>query len=96
MYGEIVSLAKRNEERQIALDVLKRVISSESLKLAVANLDKPALADAAARVAIAISQKLVGSQPAAVAEAMEKVRRRTTNKDLWDKAAALLERARKK
>ena len=50
MYGEILSLAKRDDEKRIALDVLKQVISAESLALAVENLDKPALQQAAARV----------------------------------------------
>jgi HEAT repeat protein len=96
MYGEIRSLAKRDEERRIALDVLKRVISCESLALAAEDLDKPPLREAAARVAVAISQKLVSSQPAAAAKAMEKVLQVTQNKDLSAKATALLERARKK
>ena len=80
MYGEIRSLAKRDEEKRIALDVLKQIISAESLALAVENLDKPALQEAAARVAVTISQKLVASQPAAVAKAMEKVLQATKNK----------------
>jgi len=96
MYGEILTLAKRDEEKRIALDVLKRVISAESLALAVENLDKPALQEAAARVALAISQELVGLQPAAVAKAMEKVLQVTKNKDLSARATALLERSRKK
>jgi hypothetical protein len=96
MYGEILALAKRDDEKRIALDVLKQVISAESLALAVENLDKPALWEAAAGVALAISQKLVSSQPAAVATALEKVLQVTKNKDLSAKATALLERARKK
>ena len=88
MYGEILALAKRDEEKRIALDVLKQVISAESLALAVENLDKPALQEAAARVAVTISQKLVAAQPAAVAKAMEKVLQVTKNKDLSAKATA--------
>ena len=76
--------------------MLKQVISTESLALAVENLDKPATQEAAARVAVAISRKLVGTQPAAVAEGMQKVLAVTKDKDLTLKATALLERARKK
>jgi hypothetical protein len=96
MYREILGLAKRDEEKQLALDVLKQVISAESLGLAVENLDKPALQEAASRVAVSIAQKLVGSQPAAVAKAMEKVLQTTKNNDLSAKATALLEQASKK
>jgi len=96
MYGEIRSLAKRDDERLIALNVLKRVISVESLALAVENLDKPPLQEAASRVAVAISQKLVSSEPAATATAMERVLQVTKDKDLSAKAAALLQRSRKK
>jgi HEAT repeat protein len=96
MYGDILSLAKRDEERRLALAVLKRVVSTESLALAVRDLDNPSLQEAAARVAVAISQKLVTSQPAAVAGAMEKVLRVTKDRDLSAKAAALLEQSRKK
>jgi HEAT repeat protein len=96
MYGEILSLAKRDEERRLALAVLKRVVSTESLALAVRDLDKPSLQEAASRVAVTISQKLVDSQPAATAEAMQKVLQVTKDKDLAAKAAALLEQSRKK
>ena len=84
------ALAKRDDEKRIALDILKQVISAESLALAVENLDKPTLQEAAARVAVTISQKLVASQPAAVAKAMEKVLQVTKNKDLTAKATVAL------
>jgi HEAT repeat protein len=96
MYGEIRSLAKRDEERRLALNILKRVISTESLALAVRDLDKPSLQEAAARVAVAISQKLASSQPAAVGSVMEKVLQVTKDRDLSAKAAGLLEQSRKK
>jgi HEAT repeat protein len=96
MYGEIVGLANRDDEKRLALNVLKRVVSTESLAMAVRELDKPPLQEAAARVVVTISQTLVNSQPAAVAEAMQKVLQVTKDKDLTAKAVALLEQSRKK
>jgi len=96
MFRQLLPLCQRADEKRLALDILKRVLSAESLALAMEHLGSPATREAAASVAVTISDKLVGSSPAAVAEAMQKVLAATKNRDLTNKAKALLDRATKK
>ena len=65
--------AERDEEKQLALDVLARVPTAQSLELATSHLSDAALRDAAAEAALTVANKLVASDPAAVKSAMDKV-----------------------
>jgi hypothetical protein len=65
--------ANRDDERKLALEVLTRIPSAQSLELATAQLGNAALRDKAAESAIAIAGKLVASDPAAAKAGMEKV-----------------------
>ncbi len=96
MFHEIMNLAQRDDERRLALDILKRIHTTESLSVAVGYLDQPALRAAAAAVAVTMSEKMVASQPTAVAAAMKQVLRVVKNKDVADKASGLLNRTGKK
>lgn len=73
MFHAAMETARRDEERQLALDVLIRIPSPQTLAEAVKRLSEPALRDAAANVAVNIAGKLVAEHPKAVAEAMQKV-----------------------
>jgi len=73
MFRTAMEVAKRNEEKQIALDILTRIPSAATLKLAASHLDEAPLKDAAADAAVKIAARLVGRQPKAVAAAMQKV-----------------------
>jgi hypothetical protein len=88
--------AQRDEERRLALGILDRAPSAESLKLATESLDKPELASAAGEAAVKISGKLIATDPAAVAAALGKVKS-TKGVELSPKLApvadALLRRA---
>ena len=96
MFREIMTLAQRDDERRLALDILKQIRTTESLSVAVGYLDQPKLRAAAAAVAVTMSEKMVASQPAEVAAAMKQVLRVAKNKDVVDKARGLLNRSGKK
>jgi HEAT repeat protein len=96
MFREIMTLAQRDDERRLALDILKQIRTPQSLSVAVGYLDQPKLREAAARVAVTMSEKLIASRPAEVAAAMKQVLQATKNKDLVDKARGLLNRSGKK
>ncbi len=73
MFNTAMEIARRDEEKRIALDVLTRIPSKETLALATARLSDPKLRDAAADAAVKIAAKLVAAEPKAAAEAMQKV-----------------------
>jgi len=73
MYHTAMAAALRDDERRLALDVLIRIPSPQTLAEATKRLDEPALRDAAANAAVAIAAKLAAGQPKAVAESMQKV-----------------------
>ena len=95
MYREGLATARRDDERRLAVEVLLRIRTPESLTLAVGHLGDPALRETAGRVAIGISDKIVAGHAMAVAQAMTKVIATTKNKDVGAKAKALLDRATK-
>lgn len=73
MFHTAMEVARRDEERRLALDVLSRIPSAKTLELAVSYLDDPALRGAAADAATRIAPRLLDSEPKAVAAAMQKV-----------------------
>ena len=72
MFRTAVEVAKRDDEKKIALDILTRIPSPTTLELAVAYLDQPKLKDAAADAAVKIAAK-VAKRPKEVAAAMQKI-----------------------
>jgi HEAT repeat protein len=96
MFHEIMTLAKRDEERKLALDILKQIRTPESLATAVSFLDQKKLTEAAASVAVTLSTKMVATYPSEVATAMTKVLQKAKEKDVVNKARALLNRTGKK
>jgi len=73
MFRIAMEVAKRNDEKQLALDVLTRIPSVETLEIAVAYLDKPGLKNAAAPAAVKIAPKRGAGDAKAGAAAMQKV-----------------------
>ena len=73
MFRTAMETAKRPDEQQLALDILSRIPSAETLQLAASYVSQPALKDAAADAAVKIAQRLIHSDPEAVAQAMQKV-----------------------
>jgi hypothetical protein len=96
MCRETLSAAWRADEKKLALEVLDRYPAAEGLALAAAQLgDAQVRADAAA-TAVAIAEKILESDPAAVADAMRKVAEAGVDRGLMDRAKALLDRATEK
>ncbi|MCL4203324.1 MAG: HEAT repeat domain-containing protein [Pirellulaceae bacterium] len=73
MYNTAMATALRDDERRLAVDVLIRIPSKQTLAEAMKRLGEPALRDAAANAAVAIAAKLTAEDPKAVADAMQKV-----------------------
>jgi HEAT repeat protein len=94
MYHAAMAAALRDEERQLALDVLIRIPAPGTLNEATGRLAEPALRDAAANAAVAIAAKLAGGHPQTVAEAMQKVLDASVDDALKAKARELRDQAR--
>lgn len=73
MYQTAMAAALRDDERRLALEVLIRIPSVQTLAEATRRLGEPALRDAAANAAVNIAAKLAAEQPKAVADAMQQV-----------------------
>jgi hypothetical protein len=93
MFYEAMKVAKRDEEKRLALDILTRIPSAATLDLAASHLDEPLLRDAAAKAAVKIAAKLVADDPKAVAKAMRKVVEASVGGDSGSRAKQLLEQA---
>ena len=94
MFRAAMKAAQRNEEKRLALDILTRIPTAATLQLAVSHLNEPALKDAAADAAVKIAGKIVGSEPKAVAEAMEKVVALGIGGNTGNRAKQLLDQAK--
>jgi len=93
---EAMELADRDEERILVLEALGRVPSRQALAVVVSYLDTASLTAAAGSAAVAIGEKLVLAEPAAVATAMQKVLQKSTQDDLVRRARELLIQAQAK
>ena len=88
-----MEVAARDEEKRLALDVLTRIPSAQTLELAASYLDEPALTAAAAEASISIADKLIGADAATVAKAMGQFPEQGVPPELAKRAAELLQRA---
>jgi len=91
MFHAAMEVAKRNEERQLALDILTCIPSTATLQIAVSFLDDPALKDAAADAAVKIAGKIAGTESKTVAKAMQKVVEANVDDTINNLAKQLLE-----
>jgi HEAT repeat protein len=73
MFRTAMEVARRDQEKQLALDILSRIPSATTLDLAVSYLGTPSLKDHAADTAVKIAAMLVADDAKAVAAAMQKV-----------------------
>ncbi len=94
MFHTAMETAKRNEDKQVALDILSRIPSAQTLQLAVSFVDDAALKNAAADAAVKIAAKLVGRQPKVVAPAMQKVVDAQVGGNPGSRAQQLLDQAK--
>ena len=96
MCRDAIALADRSEEKRLVLGALGGVQTAESLAMVLAYLDNPDLKDEAASAAVGIGEKLFGSRPAEVAQAMQAVLKATKNENLAKRAKEVLDRTGKK
>jgi HEAT repeat protein len=73
MFRTAMGIATRNDEKRIALDILTRIPSPETLALAVSYVGDTALKAAAADAAVKIATKQLDVAPKAVVASMQKV-----------------------
>jgi hypothetical protein len=93
MFLTAMDVARRDEEKQLAMDVLTRIPSSETLLVAVSFLDDPTVKAAAADAAVRIAPKVLASDAKTVAAAMQKVAGSDVGAELVDRAKQLLGQA---
>jgi HEAT repeat protein len=93
MFHEALKVAKRDEEKRLALDILTRIPSAATLDLAASHLGEPSLKDAAAKAAVKIAAKLVADEPGTVAKTMRKVVAAGVGGNAGSRAKQLLEQA---
>ncbi len=95
MCRKAMEVAERLDEKKLIFEVLRRNPSAESLALAVSCLDDPGVKGLASNTAVAIAEKIVPSDPAAVARAMKKVLEAGARGKAADRAQALLDKVGK-
>ncbi len=85
--------AQRDDERRLALATLAGIPTADALQTVLPFIEQEGLSEEAGAAAVAIAQKLLPGQPAAVREAMDRVRRHLKNVELLRQAAELHTRA---
>jgi hypothetical protein len=89
MCRKALAIAERAEERELALDVMKRCPSAEAVELASSLLDDDELRDRAVETAIFIGEKIKDSDPVAAKTAGQKALDANPSGELADRARAL-------
>jgi HEAT repeat protein len=84
-----MTMADRDEERQLVLSALGNVPTTEALMLAAAQLENPVLREEACVAAVAIAEKVAHRGDAQVVKVMQRVAKLTNNRELATRAAAL-------
>jgi hypothetical protein len=96
MCREAMKLSQRDEEKKLVVEVLRRHPCAESLSLVVSQVGKAGSKLDAGAAAVAIAEKIIQSEPAAVAEAMKQVLEASSDGNVAVRAKALLEQASQK
>jgi len=91
LLGDTIRSARRQDERQLALGVLGRTASLDSLTLAVALLDDPAIAEDAGWTAGAIAENLPAEDREAVRAALRRVLDRCQGSKAREQAQKVLD-----
>ncbi len=93
MCFEALKAAKRVEERKLAMEILQRFPAARGLALAAYAVRDPELRADAGAAAVAIAEKIVADEPAAVATAMKQVIEAGGDPKVIDRAKSLLQQA---
>lgn len=94
MFRTAMEVAKRPDDQQIALEILSRIPSVETMQLAVSYLGDANLKSAAGDSAVKIAAKVITTNPKEVADAMEKVVKAEVGGKSADVAKQLLDQAK--
>lgn len=92
LLADAIRLAKRRDEKQLALGVLTRAATPESLALAVSLLDDPTLAENAGQAAATIAANLPAGHQNEIRSAMQKVLERTKSPQTREQAQKVLDK----
>lgn len=89
MCRQALAIASRPEERELALDILRRCPSAESVELASSLMDDKELKLHAVETAVFIAEKIKDQDPAAAKSAAEKALKADPKGKVADRARAL-------
>lgn len=93
-FTQIVSLTKRDEEKKLLVGALAKVPSAGSLAMVIPYLNDNSTKQEAAMAAVTIAEKIASEKNAQVGDAMNKVIKATNNKEVTDRAKAVLAKAK--
>ena len=91
LLAQAMSLAKRPQEKRLALGVLSGVATPAALALVVTQLDDLSLVEEAALAAVMIAEKIEGGAEEEIRSAMEKVVQQSKSEEVRQRAQAVLE-----
>jgi hypothetical protein len=95
MCRQAASLVRRDQETKLLLGALGTVPATEALSMAMANLDNSATKNEASFAAVAISKNILQQHPREVIDALQKVLKATSNRNVTRSARRTLGEARK-
>ena len=94
MSRKAFAAASRDEERKLVLDTLTRFPLVQGLRMVTPHLGNASLREEASKAAVTIGEKIVGSEPQAVADAMTKVLAATKDEQIVKRAKVLIARTK--
>lgn len=93
MCGKAMAAAERYDERNLALEVMGRIPTKAAMAAILPHLQNAGSKEAAAKAAVALSEKLIQTDKGLVAAAMQQVLAAGPSKETADHAKLLLGRA---
>jgi len=91
---QAAALIQRDEEKKLLLGALSTVPAMEALSMAMAHLENAATRDEAAFAAVAIGEAIADQKPREVVEAMQKVLKATSNRNVNRRGRMVLNKAK--
>jgi len=91
LLAQAMDLAKRPQEKRLALGVLSGVATPEALALVVPRLEDLSLVEEAALAAVMIAEKIEGGADGQIRSAMEKVIEKAKSEEVRQRAQAILD-----
>jgi len=93
MCGEALKVCRRDNERNLAIEVLRRNPSKKGLALVMPFVENAELKTEAVEAALTIAEKIIADEPAAAAAAMQRILAVGGDPKTLDRAKALADRA---